>query len=139
MFALKSWRLEEVVKTLLSVFVLGYVIVFFSTLFKGGCKSDRPQEEIAKDRYWKVCRIYYVWLFDRYYRFDSSFLRQQLIEKNLEIQHLESEKSILVKKLAAEDVIKRKQMELHSSPTVRPGVIILGLQCRQDPKIVKFI
>jgi hypothetical protein len=39
----------------------------------------------------------------QYNRFDSSFLRQQLIEKNREILHLKSEKS--AKKLQAEKQI----------------------------------
>ena len=46
----RLWKLEEIVKTLLSLFVLGYVIVFFSTLFKGGCKSSKTDIELTKER-----------------------------------------------------------------------------------------
>ena len=46
----RFWKPEEIVKTLLSLFVLGYVIVFFSTLFKGGCKSAKTENELAKER-----------------------------------------------------------------------------------------
>ena len=51
----RLWKLEEIVKTLLSLFVLGYVIVFFSTLFKGGCKSSKTENELTKERYVQMC------------------------------------------------------------------------------------
>jgi len=43
-------KFEEVVKNLLSLFILGYVIVFFSTLFKGGTRTGQSSEVVSKER-----------------------------------------------------------------------------------------
>lgn len=44
-------RVDDLVKNVVSIFVLGYVIVFFTTLFKGVKKLDPKVEmELASGR-----------------------------------------------------------------------------------------